>query len=79
MQGWQLLSPRDTSFFAAVNLPMLDFHSSTGPQADFNSGACSPILLLVRMHRARSTTLFGAFLRHVFSCAEHVCRLHITA
>ncbi len=54
MQGWQLLSPRDTSFFAAVNLPMLDFHSSTGPQADFNSGACSPILLLVRMHRARS-------------------------
>ncbi|CAL5222109.1 g4421 [Coccomyxa viridis] len=36
--GWQLLSPRDTSFFAAVNLPMLDFHSSTGPQADFNSG-----------------------------------------
>ena len=50
VQGWQLLSPRDTSFFAAVNLPMLDFHSSTGPQADFNSGACPPILLLVRMH-----------------------------
>ncbi len=42
VQGWQLLGPRDTSFFAAVNLPMLDFHSSTGPQADFNSGTCLP-------------------------------------
>ena len=40
MQGWQLLSPRETSFFAAVNLPMLDFHSSTGPEADFDSGMC---------------------------------------
>lgn len=37
-QGWQLLGPKETSFFAAVNLPMLDFHSSTGPEADFDSG-----------------------------------------
>ena len=37
-QGWQLLSPSETSFFAAVNLPMLDFYSSTGPEADFDSG-----------------------------------------
>jgi len=37
-QGWQLLTPEETSFFAAVNLPMLDFHSHTGPEADFNSG-----------------------------------------
>lgn len=38
LQGWQLLTPKETSFFAAVNLPMLDFHSRTGPEADFNSG-----------------------------------------
>ena len=37
-QGWQVLTPQKTSFFAAVNLPMLDFHSRTGPEADFNSG-----------------------------------------
>lgn len=37
-QGWQLLAPKGTSFFAAVNLPMLDFNSRTGPEADFNSG-----------------------------------------
>lgn len=37
-QGWQVLTPQETSFFAAVNLPMLDFHSRTGPEADFNSG-----------------------------------------
>lgn len=38
MQGWQLLEPRETSFFAAVNLPLLDFTSRTGPEADFISG-----------------------------------------
>ncbi len=37
-QGWQLLEPRETSFFAVVNLPLLDFTSRTGPEADFDSG-----------------------------------------
>ncbi|CAL8465366.1 g4902 [Coccomyxa elongata] len=37
-QGWQMLPHDETSFFAAVNLPLLDFNSRTGPQAGFDTG-----------------------------------------
>ncbi|EIE23325.1 hypothetical protein COCSUDRAFT_83701 [Coccomyxa subellipsoidea C-169] len=37
-QGWRMLPCEETSFFAAVNLPFLDFTSRTGPQADFDTG-----------------------------------------
>ncbi len=33
-----MLPCEETSFFAAVNLPFLDFTSRTGPQADFDTG-----------------------------------------
>lgn len=38
LQGWQMLPHDETSFFAAVNLPLLDFNSRTGPQAGFDTG-----------------------------------------
>ena len=38
VQGWKAIPSEQTSFFAAVNLPLLDFNSCTGPEADFDTG-----------------------------------------
>lgn len=57
-QGWSTIPADETAFFAAVNLPLLDFTSRTGPEAGFETGAASSF---------RGLLLYEAIAQH-FAC-----------
>ena len=75
VQGWQLVPAPETAFFAAVNLPLLDFTSLTGPRAGFETGAAASGFI-ASFHAQRQAVLLTVTSRRQPACPPQFSQIH---